>query len=81
MCLASRLSMSPPPMAYSSKPLTSPATWQVRREGSNFVMRPMPGLPALIDSHAAALPFPLAQIIPMPVTTTFSIFIRLSIVD
>ena len=76
---ASFLSRRPPPIAYSSKFFNSAATWQVQREGSNLVMRPMPGLPALTDSQVAALPLPTAVSIPMPVIITFFILLPLSL--
>ena len=77
---ASFLSSKPPPIAYSSKFLSSAATWQVQREGSNFVMRPMPGFPALTDSQVAALPLPTAVSIPMPVIITFFMFFLFSLI-
>ena len=73
MCRASRLSSSPPPIAYSSNPFSSAATWHVHRDGSNFVIRPIPGFPAFTDSHVAFFPLPTAVSIPMPVIITFFI--------
>ena len=77
MCRASRFSRSPAPSAYSSKPFTSAATWQVQREGSNLVMRPTPGLPAFTASQVASLPLPTAVSMPMPVIITFFISLLL----
>ena len=64
-------------MAHSSKPFTSAATWEVQRDASNFVMRPMPGLPALTAFHDASRPFPTAVSMPIPVIITFFIVLLL----
>ena len=77
MWRASRLSRSPPPIAHSSKPLTSAATWQVQREASNFVILPTPGFPALMFSQEASRPLPTAVTIPIPVIITFFIVLLL----
>ena len=73
MWRAAFLSSSPPPMAYSSKPFISAATWLVQRDASNFVILPTPGLPALMLAQDSSLPLPTAVSIPMPVIITFFI--------
>ena len=57
-------------------PFISAATWHVQREASNFVIFPIPGVPALMADHVALRPLPTAVSMPMPVIITF--FITLS---
>src|SRR5688572_6763708 len=54
----------------TSKPFTSPAIWQARRAGSNFVMRVIPDLPARAFCQASATVLPMGQTMPRPVTAT-----------
>ena len=67
-------SSAPVEATYPAKSFTSPATWHVQRDGSNFVILPIPLTPALMLAQAAAVPFPTGVTIPMPVITTFFIF-------
>ena len=50
----------------------------MQREASNFVMRPMPQVPALMALQLAAFPFPTGVTMPMPVMTIFFILPFLS---
>src|SRR6266404_5862548 len=54
----------------TSKFLTSPAIWLVRREASKRVMRVMPPVPASAASQACATLLPSGLTMPRPVRTT-----------
>src|SRR5216684_3075871 len=60
-----------------SKPRTSPAIWQVKALASNFVIRPMPERPSTSPFHVGSLPTPRGEIIPIPVTTTRRLLMRI----
>ncbi len=54
----------------TSKSFTSPAIWQLRRDGSKRVTRLMPDLPASTLSQASGTVLPTGLMMPSPVTTT-----------
>ena len=58
-----------PKRSSASKPLTSAATSQVIREGSNSVTGPRPLVPALSASHVSVIVVPTGVSAPMPVMT------------
>src|SRR5256885_12577295 len=56
------------------KSRTSPAIWQAKAVGSNFVIRPIPERPSMMPFHVGSLPVPRGEIMPMPVMTTRRLF-------
>jgi hypothetical protein len=56
-----------------TNPLTSAAIVVEKSDGSNFVIRPTPDLPARIASQVEPTPIPSGVTAPSPVTTTLRI--------
>src|SRR3954452_5894799 len=63
------------------KPGTSPAIRQAYALASNFVIGPMPERPSTSPCQVGSLPTPSGEIIPIPVTTTRRLVMRLRIAN
>src|SRR3954451_8489547 len=61
------------------KPFTSPAMRQAYALASNFVIGPMPERPSTSPCQVGSLPTPSGEIMPIPVTTTRRLVMRVCV--